>query len=400
MDICHKLKKIPALFVLFLFATGFGNGKLSKAQSNEIPRWAITGLLQANLPQIPHFRDVYFPNTNGALGFYAAYRIEPKFDIKIGLKANVVAYSRNATDNAEIFTQRIREYYIDLPINLYYYPSRTERTWGIYAGLTPSLLLNKYVNQKEHNPKFNNLPSDPSQVGRFDLGVNMGASLKLSPRWFISGNFTYSLTSKQNEAYNAGRFSQFSIGLGYQINSPNPKESEKELSIKEPVIPFGRKSTVLFVRLKTESKKINYYRNSGLNEVADDLQEKVNTENETTRQAFIQAFTFCSVYFFYDTSSAAILELKYNQNLLNEDGEFVQQSFGDSIDILIAEFASPYSDAFGSESGFGLVVYDGNFNQMKAPFPYFISTFYGLVSRKEVVARFDRKLRDYGKYGQ
>lgn len=400
MDICHKLKKFNTYFILVLMFTGLCAAEKAKAQEPSVPLWAITAIVNANLTSVPYYRDIYFPNSHGGFGVYAAYRAKPKFDIRFGVKANVVAYSRNATDNVELFTQRIREYYVETPLSVFYYPSRTERTWGFYAGITPSILANKWYDRSENNPKYNNLPDDPSKLGRFDFGVHVGASIKVAPRWSISADYTHSLTNKQGEAYNEGKFSQFSIGIGFQVNSPNPKESEIELARKEEIIPFYKKTTVLMVRLKTEAKKIQYYRNAGFNEDADELQEKVNEENDITKKAFRQSFTFCPVYFFYDTVSLAVREGHFENILLTEEDSLFTGNIGDTVDILIAEFGSPYSEAFGTESGFGLVIYDAQFNQMKDPFPYYTSTYYGLVSRKEVVARFDRRLREYRKMRQ
>lgn len=398
MDICHKVQKFNCLFKVFILTFCCGLILPAQAQSEKMsPAWSFTTFAYANLTNISVHRQIYIANTHGAFAVYGAYSIKPKYDIRFGLKVNTLAYSRNATDSFEVFTQRIREYYLDVPMSLFYYPSRTERTWGLYAGLTPSVLLNKFVSKQEDNPKYYAIARDPSKPGRFDMGINFGASLKLSPRWLISADYTYSFTNKAQEAYNSGRFSQYSIGLGFQINPPNPKESEIELSKKEEIIHFQKKNMVMLVRLKTEAKKIKYYRDRGYTQDADELLEEVQSENQTTIDAFEQGFAFCEVRYFYDTVSRLVSDEKYEGNILNRDGTLSDLVIGDSTDIIIGEFGSPYSEAFGSSSGFGLVIYDYQFNQMKEPFPYYISTYYGLVSRKEAVIKFDKKLREYQK---
>ncbi|MHB1277108.1 MAG: porin family protein [Bacteroidia bacterium] len=359
------------------------------------PAWSFTTYVHGNLTTIPKLREVYFANAHGAFGVYAARRVKPKYDFRFGLKLNTVAYSRNATDSLELFIQRIREYYVDLPVSVFYYPSRTERTWGFYGGLTPSILLNKYVSRPENNKNYAKFPADPSKIGRFDLGAHVGASLKLNPRFSIAASFTYSFTNFQDAPYNSGRFSQFDIGIGFQINQPNAKESEKELGKKEEIIHFKRKSLVVLVRLKTEAKRIRMLENSGFTEDAKELKERVDAENQMTIDAFRLGFTYSEVRFFYDTCSNAIAEERYDGILFDENKVFSDSLITDTTDILIAEFGSPYSEAFGASSGFGLVVYDFQFNQMKDPFPYYVSTQYGLISRKEAVIRFDKKLREY-----
>jgi len=284
-----------------------------------------------------------------------------------------------------------------MPVSVIFYPSRTERTWGFYAGLTPSVLLNKWVSKKEDNPAYYGIAKDPSSPGRFDLNINVGANLKLAPRWVISAEYTYSMTNQPIEPYNSGRFSQYSIGLGFQITQPNAKESEIEVAKKQEIFRLQKKNMVMLVRLKTEAKKIKYYRDRGYTRDADELQEKVLEENQETIAAFEKGFSYCEVRYFYDTMSVAIADEKYTGILLNSNGSISEPLVGDSTDVLIAEFGSPYSEAFGSSSGFGLVIYDYLFNQMKEPFPYYVSTYYGLVSRKEAVIRFDKKLREYQK---
>ncbi|HCS21920.1 MAG TPA: hypothetical protein DIW47_15420 [Bacteroidetes bacterium] len=396
MDICLKVKKIYKLAALFpLILTCLSSHSVYGQNQNISPVWSFTTYVHGNLTSIPQFREIYFVNAHGAFGVYAARRVKPKYDLRLGVKANTVAYSRNATDSFELFIQRIREYYIDLPVSLFYYPSRTERTWGFYGGLTPSFLLNKYVSRPENNKSYAKLPEDPSRTGRFDLGAHVGASLKLNPRFSIAASYTFSFTNNQIAPYNSGRFSQFDIGLGFQINAPNAKESEKEIGKTEDIIHFKRKSLVMLVRLKTEAKRIKMLENSGYPEDAKELREEVEAENQMTIEAFRLGYTFSEVRFFYDTLSSAIAGEHYEGNVFDENNIYSDSIITDTTDILIAEFGSPYSEAFGASSGFGLVVYDYQFNQMKDPFPYYVSTQYGLVSRKEAVIRFDKKLREY-----
>lgn len=398
MDICHKVQKINRFFQIFTLAfCCWVNSPVSAQSETMSPAWSFTTMAYANLPSIADHREIYIANTHGAFAMFASYRMKPRYDLRFGLKLNTVAYSRNSTDSFELFTQRIREYYLDLPVSIAYYPSRTERTWSFYAGLTPSVLLNKWVSKMEDNPAYYGIARDPSSPGRFDIGINFGANLKLAPRWMISAEYTYSATNQVIEPYNSGRFSQYAIGLGFQITQPDPKESEIEIAKKEEIFHLQKKNMALLVRLKTEAKKIKYYRDRGYTQDADELLEKVQAENEETIAAFEKGFSYCEVRYFYDTLSVAISNEQYIGILLNSDGSIAEPLVGDSTDILIAEFASPYSEAFGSSSGFGLVIYDNRFNQMKDPFPYYISTFYGLVSRKEAVIRFDKKLREYQK---
>lgn len=398
MDICLSVYKINQLGRRVLTGLLCLQTLISFGQEgSELPDWTFSAQVLANYSQIPSYRDIYTPGTHAGFGLNVQYRLKPRLDFRGSLEVNAMAYSRNAVDTNELFIQKTREYYLDLPLGLYFYPSRTERTWGFMLGVTPSFLLGKNLSKKENNPSYAGVPRDPSATGRFDLGIHAGAAIKLNPRWAMSARYTYSVTNQQLEAYNAGRFSRVTIGVSYQFTRPDLTESPKEKAKKADIQHFDKKNMLVMVRLKTETKRIRYLEEGGYVQDAAELKEAVALENQGTMEAFRKGFTFCDVLYFYDTSSNAIAEERYEGYLFNDEGVYTDSLINDSCDLLIAEFGSPYSEAFGTSSGFGLVVYDLHFNQMKEPFPYFVSNFYGLVSRMEVVQRFDKRLREYQK---
>lgn len=350
-----------------------------------------------NLNYSSGFNRIYSDIYKSALapGLFANLIVHqrPRISYGVGLEFNGLNYTREATDTFQLFRQVMREYYLDIPFALYYYPGTAERNWNFYLGLTPSLLLNKYVSQKENN-LATSIEPDPSKVGRIDLSIHAGGSIKLNDRFFVKASYAYSVTSKQNQFYNSGRFSTLNIGLGIELTKPNKKESAHVQSLDNSIEKFRRKNLILLVRLKTEHKKIASLRAMGYEQDAKDLEEEVQIENESTITAFRNEFHVCEVLYFYDTLSKEIAKEDYS-HLMDRHGVIVDTLVHDSMDVLIAEFGSPYSEAFQSSSGFGLVVYDYTFKQMEEPFPFYISNFYGILSRQEVVRKFNKRFTEY-----
>ena len=356
-------------------------------------RFGVSAQVGINLPQINKYRDIYFANPIAGAGGMVNYRLRSRMYFYGGLFANGLGYTREAIDSNETFLQRSTEWYLDIPLAILYYPGTGAKSWGIFGGLTPSVLLHKGVSRNESTAPYNLAP-DPSSPGRFDMMLHAGAMLHISPRWYVSARYNLSLTSLQNVAYNTGRFSSLGIGLGFRITAPEKQNVVKDKQ-EQVIQPFDKERLVLLVRLKTEHKKIQTLEAAGYHREAADLREEVAEENKETVRAFYGSFTYCPVYFFYDTSSRAIAEARYESQLFNAEGEYTDTAVGNNFDVLIAEFSSPHSEAFGASSGFGLVVYDARFNQMKEPFPYYTQNLFGLIDRDEVVARFERKFINF-----
>ncbi|TNE80420.1 MAG: PorT family protein [Bacteroidetes bacterium] len=397
MDICSSVNKNIKVFSLgiFLLFELISSAAQAQYSGTAVARYDLNAGLNLNFTSLQHreFSDIYAKGIAPGFFLQGIKHVRPRFSFGAGLEVNQLAYSRTATDTFELFTQRIKELYVDVPLSFYFYPGRTERTWNFYAGITPSMLILKDVNKVENDLSSRSTP-DPSKSGRIDFGVHVGGSIKLNSRFMVKGSYTYSLSSNQSKFYNTGRFSMINFGLGYEITKPNRKESEHELAKEQSIENYRKRNLVLLVRLKTEHKKIKAYRASGYEEDAKAIEEEVADENDLTMEAFRHEFTACPVLFFYDTLSQDIAEERYH-DLFNKNKVKVDTLLNDSTDVLIAEFGSPHSDAFGASSGFGLVVYDNAFKQLTEPFPYYTSTMLGLLNRQDVIRKFNKRFTDY-----
>jgi len=350
-------------------------------------------MASANFPIIPFHKDIYGSDILAGIDGLIAYQFNPRFSFQAGLGIHGLAYSREAKDTFEIFIQRNKEYYAQVPFGFNFYPNGQSRVFSVYAGVLPSYLLRKSISAVEENPDFATYGQDPSDVGRIDLSAQMGLSLRLSENFRAHAVYTQSFTSQQNPAFNSGRFSSFSIGLSYSLYSNENKSVEKQVDISE-LSKTRQMPDYVLVQLKTNWRKAKRYLNSGYTVEAEKLLNEAKAENKSTVEAFQYSFSALPVYFYYDTSATAILDNRQSDLVVNHLGNPVADSALMGT-FIIAEFGSVYSETFGSSSGFGLVIYSSSMKQLKEPFPYYTPNYFGLVSRKDVVRRFNGRLQEY-----
>jgi hypothetical protein len=381
---------IPVRFLFLLLLSG----SVYAQQEGPGQKTDFSVQLSVTRPHISMFREIYRPNLNIGTQLFVNRHFHPHFSFSGGIGLTGAAYSRQATDSNLIFTQRTREWYTEVPVNIWYWPEKSG-AWGIFAGLTPSFLLGKKADTEEI---IFSVPRDPSAPGRADFAVQGGARISLNRHLYIGASYSHSFTGKQRKEYNSGRFSFASFSIGVNIS---PQKVEKEQArkqtdtLKAPAAPEIKAVPLLLVRLKTNAKRAGLLASEGYPEEAAKLKARMAEENDSLRQIFKRSLSACEVYFFYDTSSKDILNKNYTAALHDFREQAVSILPEDSVRVLIGEFGSPYSDAFQSSSGYGLVIYDHRFGQMLPPFPFYTNTFFGLLGREEVILKFNRRLLKY-----
>lgn len=348
--------------------------------------------LGVNYPAFSTQKNVYSGNVSPAFRIGAIRQFWGKASLFGGLGTHSLSYSRQGQDSNETFLQTIRENYIELPLFLAFHPSGN-RQFSLYAGISPSILITKNISRKELYPPMPPPGNDPSSTGRFDMMLSAGLGMRLLPNVQLGLEYHHSLTSEPNFSYNPGRFSNVQVNVLYVLN-PGRKEEKRPVQKTVSQKYFNTRNLTVLVRLKTESRKIERLRANGYEEDARHMETQVAIENKNTMEAF-QEVTGYPVYFFLDTSSAWLVEKQLKGILFDGESNVIDLNRIDTSNFLIAEFGSPHSDAFNTSSGFGLVVYDRNFNQMKEPFPYYVSNFYGVLSRQEVVSRFNERFQKF-----
>lgn len=131
------------------------------------------------------------------------------------------------------------------------------------------------------------------------------------------------------------------------------------------------KNGALIVRLQTNEKSINAYRQAGKNELADKIAAERNGLNQKIVDAFKNYFTFCKVYFIYAKNTGALSKEKsgifLDGNLKPDTSIKLKEKY-----FLIAEYGSFTAD----ERGNSLVVLDSGLTQLQEPFPFEVPVFF------------------------
>lgn len=190
------------------------------------------------------------------------------------------------------------------------------------------------------------------------------------------------------------------------------------LSDKEVIKPTNRtvaimqinalKNGALVVRLKTNDKSIEAYRNNGRNDIADRMEAERLVQNQKIVTAFKSSFDFCPVYFMYSRNTANLLKgeqglflndtlgvdttirLKQTYFLFAEYGTVTSNQPGDAYHYSGVNKTEPSTNAMSTSTIF---VSDTTLMQLAEPFP-----FYQVVYLDNYVKAIDKMNRAFYKF--
>lgn len=124
------------------------------------------------------------------------------------------------------------------------------------------------------------------------------------------------------------------------------------------------KTGYLFVRLNTDSKRINFLKEKGKDKLAASLQEKVDKENQEIIAAMKVYYDFSKVYFYYESDSEKILKEKDYNSLFDINKAPIQENILDiENNIYLLFYGSVPHLKWSSRKRF--VVYSWNGNQVQ-----------------------------------
>jgi hypothetical protein len=153
------------------------------------------------------------------------------------------------------------------------------------------------------------------------------------------------------------------------------------------------KNGYLVVRLKTGDLQIKALEKAGDAKAAQAYKLKVEAENKQIRNAFINNFRFCPVYFCYTSCSVQITGKKPTGCLLNEQLQPDSSIVVPDKPFLTAEFG------FSGQQQFeGLITMDEQFIQLKPPFPFLMKKYDGVAHKRtmeEMVIKLDKELNSF-----
>jgi hypothetical protein len=132
------------------------------------------------------------------------------------------------------------------------------------------------------------------------------------------------------------------------------------------------KDGVLFIRLHSRTKQIEYLRDAGNPKAARRLIEKQYQHNMAIAKAFKKNYNYSKYYFFYNIHSTEVKEGQYQNVVLNESllpvANFIPPTENkryilDSHNINIESMGTTQK---------GFEVMDGKFGKLERPFPYYV----------------------------
>mgnify|MGYP000315444297 CR=1 FL=1 len=156
------------------------------------------------------------------------------------------------------------------------------------------------------------------------------------------------------------------------------------------------KNGSILVQLFTEDQNIKLLNELGKKSEAERLEREVYQKNKEIILSFTNGFSFCPVYFFYDHHLEKVRQGLFDSAVFNAKLEFINFKTK-SPTFYIAEFSE--TSVVGID---GLVLFDENYQQLAAPFPFFERQyiFFSLVSlsKGRIIERYAKRLQQFQDY--
>lgn len=359
--------------------------------------------IAANLPVVNAHTDTFSSRTGFGVWGNTELPINSNLRFTPTLAFNNFGYYQNYYNDSGIAQRRkITENYIDLVAELNYLPSPVANSIRINFGMGVSFLANRTTDQPDvlgQNVTQRTLDNKKAFTPNFIM--NAGINAPLSKKIDFGLQYILSLPSKIYPLDVAGRLGTVQIRLSYKFdrNTATPKkvngdETDPNTALTSNSL-YNKDSLILVVRLDENLPRIRQLKNLGQTELANKERQKTLENNLEIVEAFKEKFTLLPVYYFYDTDSKTTLENGFEGVLLNEKLERDSTYHLPKKQYLIAEFARQFDEVSQTSGMFGLVIYDEGFKNIPEPFPSFTSNAYGLLSKKEVINKFQKRLYKY-----
>ena len=180
----------------------------------------------------------------------------------------------------------------------------------------------------------------------------------------------------------------------YQTDLLAQKE-KKELG-KQHILQLEK--TAMVVVLMTGSNKINSLEKSNQQEKADVLKNENRQKQLELIQVFKRNFTFCEVYFIFNTDLQKAKAGNLNDVLLDDSLEYNFKLQNHHPNFYFCRIGEIYFETFGTTMD-GIALYDSSFNMLDPPFPYYLRRHYSLTfvhrDDDELVFEFNDRLLKY-----
>lgn len=189
---------------------------------------------------------------------------------------------------------------------------------------------------------------------------------------------------------NAIRFGIYSIVFVLFCFSINTPLMAQEADMSDRLLAFEQiialKNGALVVRIRTNDKKIELYKNAGKENLAKDLEEKYAERNMEMIKGVKESFTFCPVYFIFSEDFSKVLNGERTGIFLNENLEIDNSITLDELTYFFLDYGSVYAELISNPNSprnkevtstpvqqSALVIKDHNMVQLLSPFPFYSS---------------------------
>lgn len=354
----------------------------------------------ANLPYINDYTDTFSARTGWGLWGNTEFNIGNRLRFTPGLAYNNFGYNQNYfNDSGATQRRKITEHYFDAVAELSYLASSKENSVRINFGMGASVLLNRFTDQPDdldRNITIRTLNNKKPYTPNFI--AHLGVSAPLNKRIDLGLQYTLSLPHKVFPRDISGRLGTFQIKLAFKI--PHPKDDNFKVEGEEEEQPqklslYNKDSLIVVVRLKENAKRIKSLEDQGLGVYAEEERQETLEKNIAIVEAFKEKFTLLPVYYFYNTDSKRVLENGFEGLLLNEKLERDSSFRLPKKEYIIAEFGRQFDEVSQTSGMYGLVILNDNFENIPAPFPAFTSNAYGILSTRDVIGKFQKRLYKY-----
>lgn len=138
------------------------------------------------------------------------------------------------------------------------------------------------------------------------------------------------------------------------------------------------KESAIIVVLNTGNNQINAYIKANNTERADKIKKENRQKQLELIQVFNRNFTFCKVYFIFNSDLQKAKAGNLNDVLLNDSLEHDIKLQIQYSSFYFCRIGDIYFDTFSSTMD-GLVLYDSSYSMLKKPFPYYLRRHYSLT---------------------
>lgn len=273
-----------------------------------------------------------------------------------------VSFREQTTDT------RYHNYYIDASGFVYFYPSSRNPDFAFIGGLRPGYLI-AYSSQifSGGNYQEKELDINKNHVGQVDLGIMLGISVALSPVVNLEMVYNHSATNSNNVDQIKGRAS--TVELNLRLNALALKKSldGKSESTSE-LVQYYHKGVLLVMLVTPNPSEVKRLNKEGKNAEVGLLYQELAERNTKVVNTFSKGFSFCPVYYFFDTSAYKLVSGSTEGIFVNKELQAdATIKLPDSAHFFIASFCEDIS-SYTKRRHYGLFVYDEKMNQLEKPF--------------------------------